>query len=99
MTSSKHLRELAPEMSFESECGAPSLMQAKGKALTRKGKRLFHPIRLALTGSMSGPDIGDQLRLLEAGEFRLKLCYFVIHTTVLTCPAYIEKEAHCILEH
>lgn len=42
--------------------------QAKGKALTRKGKRLFHPIRLALTGSMSGPDIGGQLALLQAGK-------------------------------
>ncbi|CAM9597847.1 unnamed protein product [Ectocarpus sp. 13 AM-2016] len=40
-------------------------IKAKGKALTRKGKRLFHPIRLALTGSMSGPDIGEQLKLLE----------------------------------
>ncbi len=48
--------------------GAPNLSQAKGKALTRKGKRLFHPIRVALTGSMSGPDIGEQLGLLEAGE-------------------------------
>lgn len=36
--------------------------------MARKGKRLFHPIRLALTGSMSGPDIGEQLLLLEAGE-------------------------------
>lgn len=45
--------------------------QAKGKALTRKGKRLFHPIRLALTGSMSGPDIGEQLTLLEVGELYL----------------------------
>lgn len=56
-----------------SEHGAPSLAQAKGKALTRKGKRLFHPIRLALTGNMSGPDIGEQLALLEAGEFGLNL--------------------------
>ncbi|CAB1103538.1 unnamed protein product [Ectocarpus sp. CCAP 1310/34] len=40
-------------------------IKAMGKALTRKGKRLFHPIRLALTGSMSGPDIGEQLKLLE----------------------------------
>lgn len=45
-----------------------TLEQATGKAMTRKGKRLFHPIRLALTGSMSGPDIGEQLLLLEAGE-------------------------------
>lgn len=45
--------------------------QATGKTLTRKGKRLFHPLRLALTGDMSGPDIGGQLALLEAGEFTL----------------------------
>lgn len=47
-----------------------SLTQATGKALNRKGKRLFHPLRLALTGDMSGPDIGGQLGLLEAGELR-----------------------------
>eukprot|EP00903_Cladosiphon_okamuranus_P013091 g12211.t1 len=43
-------------------------IKAKGKALSRKGKRLFHPIRLALTGNMSGPDIGEQLGLLEAAS-------------------------------
>jgi len=36
-----------------------------GKSLGRKGKRLFHPIRLALTGRMSGPDVGQQVRLLS----------------------------------
>jgi len=43
-----------------------------GKALDRKGKRLFHPVRLAVTGSMSGPDVAAQMRLLghagAAGE-------------------------------
>ena len=33
-----------------------------------KGKTLFHPARLALTGRMSGPDIGDQIQLLKASE-------------------------------
>ena len=33
-----------------------------GKTLGRKGKALFHPIRLAVTGSMSGPDMGAQVR-------------------------------------
>lgn len=45
-----------------------SCLKATGKKLERKGKRLFHPIRLALTGSMSGPDIGEQLDLLHRGE-------------------------------
>eukprot|EP00640_Fibrocapsa_japonica_P000366 CAMPEP_0113938446 /NCGR_PEP_ID=MMETSP1339-20121228/4869_1 /TAXON_ID=94617 /ORGANISM="Fibrocapsa japonica" /LENGTH=552 /DNA_ID=CAMNT_0000941569 /DNA_START=247 /DNA_END=1905 /DNA_ORIENTATION=- /assembly_acc=CAM_ASM_000762 len=43
-------------------------VKAMGKELGRKGKRLFHPIRLAVTGSMSGPDIGGQLSLLCKAE-------------------------------
>ena len=39
-----------------------------GKRLGLKGKTLFHPARLALTGRMSGPDIGDQLQLAKAAE-------------------------------
>jgi glutamyl-tRNA synthetase len=41
-----------------------------GKAQTRKGKRLFMPIRIALTGRMSGPDVGDVLCMLrlDAGD-------------------------------
>lgn len=35
-----------------------------GKELGKKGKGLFHPLRLAITGRMSGPDIGEQLQLL-----------------------------------
>jgi glutamyl-tRNA synthetase len=35
-----------------------------GSELSLKGKNLFHPVRLALTGRMSGPDVGDQLKLL-----------------------------------
>lgn len=35
-----------------------------GKALDRKGKRLFMPVRVALTGRMQGPDVGEVLDLL-----------------------------------
>ncbi len=35
-----------------------------GKAQERKGKRLFMPIRIALTGRMQGPDVGEQMKLL-----------------------------------
>ena len=41
-----------------------------GVKLNLKGKALFHPARLALTGRMSGPDIGDQIQLLKASEGR-----------------------------
>jgi len=41
-----------------------------GKAQGRKGKRLFMPMRVALTGQMHGTDVGQQMVLLttEAGE-------------------------------
>jgi len=37
---------------------------AVGKAQKRKGKRLFMPMRVAFTGRMQGPDVGDQLAAL-----------------------------------
>lgn len=43
-------------------------VKAVGKETGRKGKRLFHPLRLALTGSMSGPDVGSILELLYLSE-------------------------------
>jgi glutamyl-tRNA synthetase len=41
-----------------------------GKAQGRKGKRLFMPMRVALTGRMAGPDVGDVLGMLalESGD-------------------------------
>jgi glutamyl-tRNA synthetase len=36
-----------------------------GTRLGLKGKDLFHPLRFCLTGRMSGPDIGDQLKFLS----------------------------------
>ena len=33
--------------------------KALGKAQKRKGKQLFMPLRIALTGSMAGPDVGE----------------------------------------
>ena len=35
-----------------------------GKELNLKGKELFQPLRLALTGRLSGPDVGEQLRTI-----------------------------------
>lgn len=35
-----------------------------GKGLKRKGKRLFMPVRVLLTGKMAGPDVGSTLNLL-----------------------------------
>ncbi len=40
-------------------------VKATGKELGRKGKKIFHPLRLALTGKMSGPDVGMVLRVVH----------------------------------
>ena len=41
----------------------------------RKGRALFHPLRLALTGEEHGPDLGILLPLIgrERAAFRLRL--------------------------
>lgn len=39
-------------------------MKNLGKELGLKGKGLFHPVRLCITGRMSGPEIADQLSML-----------------------------------
>ena len=39
-------------------------MKALAKEMNVKGKNLFHPVRLALTGEMSGQDVTKQLSLL-----------------------------------
>lgn len=43
-------------------------VKATGKATGRKGKALFHPLRLALTGKMSGPDVGAILQVITLAE-------------------------------
>jgi glutamyl-tRNA synthetase len=43
-------------------------MKDLGKRLGLKGKGVFHPVRLCLTGRVSGPDVGDQLQLLALSE-------------------------------
>lgn len=43
-------------------------VKALGKNLDRKGKRLFMPVRLAVTGTISGGDIGTQLRFVAESK-------------------------------
>eukprot|EP00283_Hemiselmis_rufescens_P003433 CAMPEP_0173422144 /NCGR_PEP_ID=MMETSP1357-20121228/2959_1 /TAXON_ID=77926 /ORGANISM="Hemiselmis rufescens, Strain PCC563" /LENGTH=830 /DNA_ID=CAMNT_0014385135 /DNA_START=113 /DNA_END=2605 /DNA_ORIENTATION=- len=42
-------------------------VNALGKATDRKGKRLFMPLRIALTGNQAGPAVEDQIRTLGLG--------------------------------
>ena len=50
--------------------GYKKWINSVGKAQGRKGKRLFMPARIALTGRMQGPDVGEVLGMLalESGD-------------------------------
>jgi len=43
-------------------------VKATGKALGRKGKGLFMPLRIVATGRMAGPDVPAQLRLVGLAD-------------------------------
>ncbi|HSG34854.1 MAG TPA: glutamate--tRNA ligase, partial [Sphingomonadaceae bacterium] len=77
----------APELSVEDRAYVAQAVQALGwsddpwHALTdalksatgRKGRALFHPLRLALTGRESGPDMQALLPLIGEAEARARL--------------------------
>jgi len=50
-----------------------ALTDALKAATGRKGKPLFHPLRLALTGRGSGPEMATMLPLIGEGEARARL--------------------------
>jgi len=50
-----------------------ALTGALKEATGRKGRDLFHPLRLALTGKDSGPDMGALLPLIGEAEVRARL--------------------------
>lgn len=52
-----------------------SYVKSLGERLGLKGKALFHPLRFCLTGRMSGPDVGDQIRLLGLAQKNIKSDY------------------------
>lgn len=43
-------------------------IKGMGKGLKRKGKRLFMPVRVLLSGGMKGPEVGSLLGLVREGE-------------------------------
>ena len=49
-----------------------------GKATGRKGKRLFMPVRLAVTGNLAGPDIGAQV-ISRFSVFPTVVCSVLIY--------------------
>jgi glutamyl-tRNA synthetase len=51
-----------------------------GKAQKRKGKRLFMPMRIAFTGRMQGPDVGEVLGMMlqHSGEVAPEVGYLAL---------------------
>ena len=45
-----------------------AMVKSLGKATGRKGKGLFMPLRLAITGNTSGPDVGVQVKVAHAAD-------------------------------
>ena len=61
--------ELTPELTMER---FRQIMADVKRETKQKGKRLFHPVRVAITGHPSGPELDKLIPLLEAGS-RLSL--------------------------
>eukprot|EP00322_Chrysochromulina_rotalis_P027368 CAMPEP_0115855070 /NCGR_PEP_ID=MMETSP0287-20121206/14355_1 /TAXON_ID=412157 /ORGANISM="Chrysochromulina rotalis, Strain UIO044" /LENGTH=570 /DNA_ID=CAMNT_0003309217 /DNA_START=11 /DNA_END=1723 /DNA_ORIENTATION=+ len=53
-------------------------VKVTGKALGRKGKGLFMPMRIVTTGRMAGPDIPAQLQVLGLADTSLELSMTVV---------------------
>ena len=52
-------------------------MKAAGKEMGKKGKDLFLPMRICMTGCMQGPDVGEQVFLVNKAESIIKSDTFV----------------------
>lgn len=50
-----------------------ALIKASGKATSMKGKMLFMPIRIAVSGSMHGPDLPQMMHLLGKNRVQLRI--------------------------
>lgn len=61
--------ELMGALEEEGRAGWQKWVKSFGKSLKRKGKSLFMPLRVLLTGKLHGPDMGSTIVLLyEAGK-------------------------------
>jgi nondiscriminating glutamyl-tRNA synthetase len=61
------------EIDWSSAAGCKTSIEAIGKELTIKGKELYWPIRLALTGDVHGPDLGSVFYILGADRVAHRL--------------------------
>jgi glutamyl-tRNA synthetase len=73
--------------------GFKAWVKAVGKDQARKGKRLFMPLRLALTGSLQGADVGEQLEVLaaEGGDVADAGAYVPLDARMAQLKAWLEE--------
>ena len=65
------LKSFIPKVLAESELSYPQfreITKAVQKETGKKGKDLFHPIRVALTGAVSGPELEKLIPIFEEGS-------------------------------
>jgi nondiscriminating glutamyl-tRNA synthetase len=77
---SEVLRQVIPEVLAEPKLTYPrfrGVLKEVQKATGKKGKELFHPVRVALTGRDSGPELEKLIPIFEAGS-ELKLARPVV---------------------
>jgi len=60
--------ELPDPTAEDFEASWKAWVKGAGKALGRKGKDLFMPLRIVMTGRMAGPDIPVQLQVLSLAD-------------------------------
>ena len=60
--------QLTPAATLAAVPAPQKWVNTVGKAQKRKGKRLFMPMRIALTGRMQGADVGEQLEVLSKDD-------------------------------
>jgi len=75
--------------------GFKKWLNGVGKAQGRKGKRLFMPARIALTGRMQGPDVGEVLRMLalENGDVAASDKYVSVSQRMETLRKWVQSQS------
>jgi glutamyl-tRNA synthetase len=58
---------------FGDHCGCKSVIDTMGKELGLKGKELYWPLRVALSGKVQGPDLGSIISILGAKRVQARL--------------------------
>jgi glutamyl-tRNA synthetase len=74
--------------------GFKKWINGMGKEMGRKGKRLFMPVRVALTGRMQGPDVGEVLALLakENGDVSESGAYVPLSERIAQLKGWLSEQ-------